>query len=129
MDIFIVEDSRLLKEKLVGLIKEISGFNIVGTASESEDAVQAISSKKPDIIILDIRLKRGSGIEVLRGIRTSSYQPIVIVFTHYPGLVFRKKKLLDGVRFLFDKATGFENMLDTLKKLVHNDTSRRLAIG
>lgn len=129
MKVFIVEDSRLLKEKLVGLIMEISGFDVVGTASESEGAVQAISCKKPDIIILDIRLKRGSGIEVLKRIRTSSYQPIVIVFTHYPGLVFRKKKLMDGVRFLFDKATGVEDMLDTLKKLAHTDISKRLAIG
>jgi len=125
--VFVIDDDEKLNELLRDYLAKF-GFK-VKTFTHPEDGLEMIEREAPDIIILDIRLKRGSGIEVLRGIRTSSYQPIVIVFTHYPGLVFRKKKLLDGVRFLFDKATGFENMLDTLKKLVHNDTSRRLAIG
>jgi len=117
MKVFIVEDAKILQEKLAGHLEEMSGFTVVGTAAGADEAVKAICRLKPDVIILDIRLRSGSGIDVLKRIRSDSYRPIVIVFTQYPFLFYRKTCLSEGARFFFDKTTEFERMLDTLKKL------------
>ena len=62
MRIFLVEDSKQIRERLVELIDALGGHTVVGAADNYDDAVSGICHSKPDVAIFDIKLARGNGI-------------------------------------------------------------------
>lgn len=76
-NILIVEDETIIAKSLIMCLKE-HGYNVLKTVSTGEDAVQSVEQNKPDLIVMDIRL-RGSmnGYEVMAKIRLHSNVPVI----------------------------------------------------
>lgn len=117
MKIFIVEDSALLRERLGELVAEIKGVEMVGSANDVQMALDVISIFKPDVVILDIRLPNGSGIEVLQKLKSQPLSPRVIMFTAFPYPQYRQKCLQAGADYFFDKTTEFDHIPPVIEKL------------
>ncbi len=120
MRLFIADDSEILRVRLVDMLSEIEGIEIIGQAQESLDAIESIQELNPHVVILDIRMPRINGIKVLEAIKKDDESPTVIIFTNYPYPQYRKKCMDSGADFFFDKSTEFEKLIDTVKYLVHN---------
>jgi DNA-binding NarL/FixJ family response regulator len=119
MRLFIADDSEILRSRLVDMLSEIEGINIVGEAKDAKEAVAGVKSLNPDVIILDIRMPGGDGIFALEAIKKSpKNQPKVIVFTNYPYLQYRKRCMDAGADFFFYKALEFERLIDLMRNLV-----------
>ncbi|MFQ6109995.1 MAG: response regulator transcription factor [Candidatus Aminicenantales bacterium] len=116
MKVFIVDDAKILREKLIRMIEDLPGIEVAGEAWDVEEAVESIQRVKPDVVILDIKLGQGSGIDVLSQIKKED-GPIVIVFTNYPFIYLKRKCMDEGADYFFDKSTEFEKLIDVLKKL------------
>jgi DNA-binding NarL/FixJ family response regulator len=118
MKVFLVDDSPIVLEKLTVMISGIGGIRIAGQAQNAKDAIQSIVKLKPDVVILDIRLKPGgNGMDVLKQIKKENPPPIAIMLTNYPYPQYREKCLVLGADYFFDKVTEIENIYDTLKQL------------
>ncbi len=117
MKVFIADDSVVLREHLVNMFADVPGMEIVGQAGQGLEATDAIQRLKPDLVILDIRMPGGNGIDVLKSIKQDVEAPIVIMLTAYPYPQYRKKCLETGADFFFDKSTEFEKVPQTLKEL------------
>ena len=115
--IFIADDSEVLRIRLVEVLSEIEGIEIIGEADTANDAIKAIKNLKPDVVILDIRMPGGNGIEALEAVKMVENPPLVIMFTSYPYLQFRKKCLDAGADYFFFKSTEFEKLTKLLKKI------------
>jgi DNA-binding NarL/FixJ family response regulator len=115
--LFIADDSDVLRNSLSQMISEIKGVKIVGEASDAVATLKAVERLKPDALILDIRMPGGDGILVLEALKRKEKPPLVIVFTNYPYLQYRKKALDAGADYFFYKATEFGMLIDLLKKL------------
>jgi YesN/AraC family two-component response regulator len=61
---------------------EVTGIEIVGHADNVVDAVREIRKAQPDVVILDIGLPGGSGIDVLESLKEDQFKPIVIVLSN-----------------------------------------------
>ncbi len=120
MRIFIADDSELLRVRLVNMLSEIEGIEIIGQAQDSLSAIESIEKLDPHVVILDIRMPQGNGIKVLETIKKNLESPKVIIFTNYPYPQYRKRYMDAGADFFFDKSTEFEKLFDTVKYLVHN---------
>jgi DNA-binding NarL/FixJ family response regulator len=120
MKIFIADDSALLRERLIDMLSELDGIEIVGQARDSLSAVRSILKLKPDVVILDIRMPGGNGISVLQSIKKNKVASIVIMFTNYPYPQYRKRCMDAGADFFFDKSGEFEKITKVLKKLIKN---------
>jgi len=118
MRVLIADDSEALVQRLVAALAELSGIEIVGQAGSVEDASQAVRDLKPDVLILDIRMPGGSGIDVLEGIKRDRVAPIVIVLTNYGYPQYRKKCLQSGARFFLDKSSEFDKVSEVLRGLM-----------
>jgi DNA-binding NarL/FixJ family response regulator len=116
MRMFIVDDSEILRSRLVQMLSEIEGLEIVGEAGFVRDAIREIKRLNPDIAIIDMKMPDGSGIDILAAIKKDKMVTRVIVFTNYPYLQYRKKCLDAGADFFFYKATELDKLINLLKE-------------
>jgi DNA-binding NarL/FixJ family response regulator len=105
--VFIVDDSLIVREHLVTMLDELVGIEIVGQAENVADAISGIRTLRPDVVILDIRMPGGNGIDVLQTIKQDEAAPMVIILTNYPYPGYRQKCLQAGADFFLDKSTEF----------------------
>jgi DNA-binding NarL/FixJ family response regulator len=119
--IFIADDSDLVRERLKELISEIPGTEIVGEAATGGETLAALKRLTPDVLILDIRMPGGNGIDTLEAAKEQSPAPLVIMLTAYAYPQYRKKCLEAGAEYFFDKSTEFERVADALAKLRHRE--------
>ena len=117
MRVFIVDDSDLLLQRLGASLSQMQGIEIVGEARDALKATKLILNLKPDVVILDIRMPAGSGIDVLENIKRATPAPQVIMLTNYPYPQYRKKAEDTGAEFFFDKATEFDKVAEALEEL------------
>ena len=114
MKVLIVDDSTLVRERLAGLLSELGNVELVDQAGSGGEALAAMQRSRPDVVILDIRMPGGNGIQLLKAIKSGAASPVVIVFTAFPFPQYRKKCLEAGADFFFDKDTGFERIVEAL---------------
>ena len=120
MRLFIADDSEIRRVRLIDMLSEIEGIEIVGQAQGSLEAIESIQKLNPLVVILDIRMPRINGIKVLEALKKDDGSPTVIIFTNYPYPQYRKRCMDLGADFFFDKSTEFEKLIDTVKYLVRN---------
>jgi DNA-binding NarL/FixJ family response regulator len=116
--LLIADDSSLLRGYLTDTVHRFEEIRIVGQAEDVPQVVESVAKLKPDVVILDIQMPGGSGIDVLETIKKNNPSPIVIMFTNYPYPQYRKKCLAAGADFFFDKSLEFDALADTLKNLI-----------
>lgn len=117
LNVVIVDDSQIIRDRLTMLLNEIDAVTIVGYADNPLEATEKIVELQPDIVILDIFLSGGSGIHVLQNIRSRSVRSKVVVMTNYAQEQYRKKCFEEGADYFFDKSIEFDKIADVIQKM------------
>ncbi len=117
MKLLIADDSTFLRQRLSHLITEFTGIENIIYAEDVPAAIKTIETERPDVVVLDIQMPGGSGIDVLKKVQKENQRPIFIVFTNYPYPRFRKSCLAAGADFFLDKSFDHNELLVVLKKL------------
>ena len=115
--VLIVEDSPMMRARLIEICNSVNDLEIVGQSETSEDAIDSIDATNPDIVLLDIHLRSGNGLDVLRSIRMNNRPAVVIVLTNVPYPQYREVSLKLGADYFFNKATEFDMVATTLTSL------------
>jgi DNA-binding NarL/FixJ family response regulator len=118
MMIFIADDSKALRERLTAMLSEIEGAEVIGQAGNAAEAVEGINNLKPDVVILDIQMPGGNGIDVLKTIKQESQPPLVLMLTNNASPQYRKKCMELGSDFFLDKSREFESLITIFKGLI-----------
>ena len=84
LSLLIVDDHEVVRQGLVALLERREGLQVVAQAGSVAEAVEQARRFKPDIVVLDVRLPDGSGIEACREIRSELPDTRVIMLTSYP---------------------------------------------
>ena len=117
LSIMLVEDSVAVRDRLRHLLKDIEPFRILGEFDAAGDAIAAIDAQAPDVVLLDIRLRTGNGIEVLHHLKRHAPSAKVIVFSQYDEPEYREQFQRAGADFFFDKARETGRLVAALKQL------------
>ncbi len=115
---FIVDDSLNVRRGLIAMLYQIEGIEVTGQAENVNDAIASIEYLKPDLVILDIKMPGGSGIDVLKFIKKEHPSTVVIILTNYPFPQYRQECMNEKADFFFDKSIEFEKVIDVCKGLV-----------
>lgn len=83
MDILIVDDEALARQRLLRMVEKIEGFTVVAEADNAEDALVAITQYDPDIVLLDIRMPGRDGLSLAQDIAELDDAPAVIFCTAF----------------------------------------------
>jgi DNA-binding NarL/FixJ family response regulator len=110
---FVVEDSPVIRQNLIATLEEMLPVKVVGTAEDERSAVQwMVSPHAPcDLMIIDIFLKTGTGLEVLKQARTLCPQAKRVVLTNYATPDMRRRCTELGADRVFDKSAELEELL------------------
>lgn len=90
-------------------------IEVIGEADNVQQAIEHIRQQGPDVVILDIRMPGGNGIDVLREIEKNDQAPVVIMLTNYPYPQYKRKCMDAGADFFFDKSREFEKVVEVLR--------------
>lgn len=113
--IYIVDDSKPIRERLIKLLADNSKVQIIGESACAQGALEAIDTLQPDVVILDIRLPDQNGIELLRDVKQRQAHMQVFVMTNYDYPEYRRQSMRAGADMFFNKTKEFEALIEALK--------------
>jgi DNA-binding NarL/FixJ family response regulator len=114
MRVFVVEDSPAIRERLVEIINEINGLEVVGVAATYIEAVSGIRRTRPDVGIFDIQLAEGSGIDALAAVKRELPALRGVVLSNYATPQHRRASIEAGAEYFLDKSADFERIAGIL---------------
>lgn len=111
---YLVEDNPILREHLSGALEELTCVKIVGACGTEEEAQAWLGVHEGgwDLLIVDLFLKSGSGMQLLEQLRRSTVDQKVIVLSNYVNPSVRKRCAQMGVDAVFDKSTEIDGLVD-----------------
>jgi len=120
---YIVEDSQVIRENLIATLEELGPVEVVGTAEDESTAVQWLtrSSNHFDLVIIDIFLKGGSGLGVLRATNGLPQRHKMVVLSNYATPDMRRKCLELGADRVFDKSNDIDTLIQYCERLAAAD--------
>lgn len=123
MKIFVLEDSAAVRERLVEMIREVGGVEVVGEADRFDAAVAGIMDSRPDVAILDVKLAddKGSGIDVLNVVRKALPAIRAIVLTNYATPQHLKASADAGAEYFLDKSSDFDRIPEILGHIARDN--------
>ena len=94
---------------MVTLIDELRRFDVVGVAKTGTEAIDGVAELMPAVLILDMAMPNGNGLDVLKAVKQQPSAPLVIVLTNHPA--YRQRSLDAGADYFFDKSVDFDRLL------------------
>ncbi|BEP52361.1 response regulator [Variovorax paradoxus] len=105
----LVEDSRTIRDNLIPALEELAGARVVATAETAQAAIDALAQHGTwQLAVIDLFLKEGSGLTVIRSCQGRASNQHVIVLTNYPSAEMRRRCLALGADAVFDKSTELD---------------------
>ncbi len=121
--VLVVEDHNVVRQGLVALLKAVEGLEVVGEAADGVEAIAQFRQHKPAITLIDLRLPRMGGVEVIQRIRVEEPQARFIVLTTYDGDEDIYRALKAGAKAYLLKGMTSEELVATIQA-VHAGKSR-----
>lgn len=118
LKVLIADDSAVFRERLRTLITELPQVALVGEATNGQEALEQARALRPDVLILDVRMPRMSGLAVLKELRQAKSRTTVIVLTIQSESVYRERVLGAGANYFLNKATQINELESLLLELV-----------
>jgi CheY-like chemotaxis protein len=122
---YIVEDSQVIRENLIATLEELVPVEVVGTADNESTALQWLAQPDHlfDLVIVDIFLKRGSGLGVLRAADRFAKPHKMVVLSNYATPDMRRKCLELGADKVFDKSNDIEALIQYCGRLAAGENT------
>jgi DNA-binding NarL/FixJ family response regulator len=115
--VLLVEDSKVLTERLIEAIRQIPEVDLIGTADTEAAALAAVRRDPVDVIILDLHLKQGTGFGVMRALAASQMRPRIIVLTNYDLPEYKNAAIALGATHFLDKARDYGRLPEVLHEI------------
>lgn len=112
--VVLIEDSAVLRDVLSAILGGISALEIVGVADSEAAALVLLAQVRPDLVIVDLELKAGTGLGILAAIHAVPERfgsPRAVVFSNHSHPALRARCRVLGVASFFDKSFQMDELL------------------
>jgi len=126
MKVYIADKFQPMRQYLKGMIAshvdlKDKDIEVIGQTGDVSEAIRDIQQLNPDVVILDVRMSGGSGIDVLEHIKkVNKCSPVIIMLTNYTLAQYQKRCMELGADYFFDKSLEVQKIAEVLKKLSNN---------
>jgi two-component system, OmpR family, response regulator len=109
--VLLVEDSTVLAVRIAEMIRRLPNVDLIDTVDTESEALHHVTASSPDVVILDLHLRVGSGFGVLRALaRTGTPRPKIIVLTGFDLPEYRNQAELFGVEAFLNKSRDYHRL-------------------
>lgn len=120
--VLLVEDHLILAESFAALLNRDPMIKVVGMASTAGEAVALARTHEPDIVVMDVRLPDGSGVEAAITIRSITKQTAFIFLTAYDSEEALAEAVEAGAAAFLPKSEASETVVDAIKKVASGES-------
>jgi DNA-binding NarL/FixJ family response regulator len=117
VQVFIVDDSPLVRQRLAELLLDVEDTRLVGEAATVAEALARIPVVHPDFVTLDIRMPDGDGVTVLSAVKRLDHPPLVGILTIFPSDLCRRRCIELGADYFWDKGRDLAEIPGVLRAL------------
>ena len=122
--VFIADSAEEFCTGLTGALQRAGGFQILGTANDGEAAIRAILDKKPDVLVLDLMLRKQDGISVLKAIAGMERRPLTLATSGFITEYVSAAAAGLGVRYLMLKPCDMGALVERLEEIRGGESLR-----
>ncbi len=115
--ILVVEDHHVVRQGLVALLSVVDGVEVVGQAADGAEAIKEYETRHPDVTLIDLRLPKLSGVEVIQKVRSDHPHARFIVLTTYDGDEDIFRALQAGARAYLLKGMTVDVLISTIRSV------------
>lgn len=115
--IVLVDDHRLLRGILRGLLQSEPGLEIVGEAENGNQGLRLAEERKPDLLISDLRMEGMDGIELTREVHGLSPETRVIILTMYNDPIYVAQAMAAGASGYVLKGADLSDLLQAIEQV------------
>lgn len=116
--VFLVDDHPLVREWLTNLIHQQPDLVVCGESEDAPHALQEISAARPDVAIVDISLKQGSGIELIKNIKRLQPGIVIIVLSMHDERLYAERALRAGARGYIMKSETAKKVITVIRQVL-----------
>lgn len=119
--LLLIEDSTLLRNRLANMLTIPGVVRVAEWAETERDAISRIDGDEFDVLVVDVELKQGSGIAVIRHARKTyagRHQPLIVVLTNYALPTVEQRCLNAGADHFLDKMQQFDELRPLIEDYV-----------
>ncbi|KAA5542676.1 response regulator transcription factor [Roseiconus nitratireducens] len=120
--ILIVDDHPMMRDGLATRISDETDLSVCGEAEDVAEAMQKVRDLRPDLVIVDISLKTGHGIDLIKRIRTQHPKTKMLVNSTYDETVYAERSLHAGAMGYLCKQTARETLIDAIRTVLAGKT-------
>jgi DNA-binding NarL/FixJ family response regulator len=120
--VLVVEDHHVVRQGLVALLSVVDGIEVVGQAADGVEAIAQSRKLQPDVTLIDLRLPRLGGVDVIQRVRMESPPARFIVLTTYDGDEDIYRALQAGAKAYLLKGMTSDELIETIRT-VHSGKS------
>jgi DNA-binding NarL/FixJ family response regulator len=113
--IFIVDDHPVVRRGLRMLIDDESDLLVCGEAGDADEALRELDAKKPDLVIVDLSLKGGSGLELIKRIKSRSTTMKMLVSSMFDESLYAERVLNAGALGYVSKQEAMEKVIEAIR--------------
>ncbi|MGZ5786932.1 MAG: response regulator [Ramlibacter sp.] len=114
LKVFLADDSAAIRERVAAILAA-GQMTIVGQAETPQGSIDGILSAQPDVVVLDVQLEGGTGLEVLRAVREADPKIAFVVFSNNSAPAYRKRYIGAGATQFLDKCTEFDQLVPAVR--------------
>jgi DNA-binding NarL/FixJ family response regulator len=115
--VLVVEDHNVVRQGLVALLNLVEGIQVVGEAGDGEEAIAQYRKHNPDVTLIDLRLPKLGGVEVIQRVRANAPQARFVVLTTYDGDEDIYRALKSGAKAYLLKGMTTEELIATIREV------------
>jgi two-component system OmpR family response regulator len=123
--VLLVEDSEILADQISELLASTTGTTRIGVVATEGEAIAFSAEHDPDLLILDLHLKQGTGFGVLKALSRFAKRPTVVVLTNYALPQYREQAFALGAQHFLDKSADFGLLSELLEDIAKQQTEAR----
>lgn len=107
----------MLRQRMITLLSRLAGIDTIVEAHNCATTLAAIDNDRPDVVLLDLRMPDGSGLDVLRELQQREHRPYVMVLTTWGDPDVRQLCLEAGADEFFEKGAGVMGAVAAIETL------------
>jgi len=115
--VLIVEDHNVVRQGLVALINLAEGIQVVGEAGDGVEAIAQFRKLQPDVTLVDLRLPKLGGVDVIQRVRSETPQARFVVLTTYDGDEDIYRALKSGAKAYLLKGMTSDELITTIREV------------